>query len=134
MKRIWKWMAVAFLCSGISAGVARPQSPATAPPPTPEEAKKFIEDAEQRLFDLGIKAGRAAWVQQNFITVDTEQIAADAGEEANTLATQYAKQAHRFDHVALSPELARKRLSPGTCRRFPRAATIRSCKRSSRKS
>jgi peptidyl-dipeptidase A len=119
MKRIWKWMAVAFLCSGISAGVARPQSPTTAPPPTPEEAKKFIEDAEQRLFDVGVKAGRAAWVQQNFITVDTEQIAADAGEEANTLATKYAKDAHRFDKVALSPELARKRLLLELAAGFP---------------
>jgi peptidyl-dipeptidase A len=112
-------MAVAFLCSGISAGVARPQSPTTAPPPTPEEAKKFIEDAEQRLFDVGVKAGRAAWVQQNFITVDTEQIAADAGEEANTLATKYAKEAHRFDKVALSPELARKRLLLELAAGFP---------------
>jgi peptidyl-dipeptidase A len=119
MKRIWKWMAVAFLCSGISAGVARPQSAATAPPPTPEEAKKFIEDAEQRLFDVGVKAGRAAWIQQNFITVDTEQIAADAGEEANTLATKYAKEAHRFDKVALSPELARKRLLLELAAGFP---------------
>jgi peptidyl-dipeptidase A len=108
MKRRWKWMGLALLCSALSAGVARPQS--TAPPPTPEEAKKFIEDAELRLFDLNLKAARAAWVQENFITADTEQIAADAGEEANTAATQYAKEAHRFDKLALSPELARKRL------------------------
>ena len=77
--------------------------------PTPEEAKKFIDAAEQRLFDLSNKAQRAAWVQENFITVDTEQIAADLNEVANTAATQYAKDAHRFDHVQLSPELARKR-------------------------
>lgn len=80
-----------------------------APPPTPEEAKKFIEAAEQRLFELGIKASRASWVHDNFITFDTEIIAADANEEANTAATQYAKEAHRFDHVRLSLELARKR-------------------------
>jgi peptidyl-dipeptidase A len=78
-------------------------------PATPEEAKKVIEQAEQNLFDLGVKAGRAAWVQENFITVDTEAIAADANEQANTAATNYAKQAHRFDNVQLSPELARKR-------------------------
>jgi len=47
---------------------------------TAAEAQKFIEDAEQRLFDLGVKASRAAWVQENFITDDTEQIAAEAGE------------------------------------------------------
>jgi peptidyl-dipeptidase A len=87
--------------------------------PTPAEAQKFIEAAEQRLFDLSIKASRAAWVQENFITVDTEQIAADAAEEANTAATQYAKEAHRFDKVALSPELARKRLLLELAAGFP---------------
>jgi len=88
-------------------------------PPTAAEAQKFIEDAEQRLFDLGVKASRAAWVQENFITDDTEQIAAEAGEEANTAAAKYAKEAHRFDSVALSPELARKRLLLELATGFP---------------
>src|SRR5260370_19412694 len=63
---------------------------------TTAEAQKFIEEAEERLFDLGVKASRAGWVQENFITDDTEQIAAEAGEAANTPATKYAKEAHRF--------------------------------------
>jgi len=109
MNRLTRSLGVLFLCS-IVAVAAYPQSQSADPPATPEEAQKFIESAEQRLFDLNNKAGRASWVQENFITVDTEQIAADANEEANTAATQYAKQAHRFDHVQLSPELARKRL------------------------
>ena len=109
MNRLTRSLGVLFLCS-IVAVAAYPQSQSADPPATPEEAQKFIESAEQRLFDLSNKAGRASWVQENFITVDTEQIAADANEEANTAATQYAKQAHRFDHVQLSPELARKRL------------------------
>jgi peptidyl-dipeptidase A len=61
--------------------------------PTPDEAKRFIEHAEQELLDLDLKAERAAWVQLNFITVDTEGIAADAEEAANTAATNYAKRA-----------------------------------------
>ena len=77
---------------------------------TAAEAQKFIEDAEQRLFDLSLKAARAGWVQENFITEDTEQIAADAGEVANTASTKYAKEAHRFDGLKLTPELERKRL------------------------
>jgi len=35
------------------------------PAPMPEEAKKFIEEAEQRLFDLNNRASRASWVQEN---------------------------------------------------------------------
>lgn len=119
MKRIKKVFGVAFLCSALAASVAWPQSKPSATPPTSEEAGKFIENAEQQLFDVSVKAGRAAWVQENFITVDTEQIAADAGEKANTLATQYAKQAHRFDQVQLSPELARKRLLLELAAGFP---------------
>ena len=78
-------------------------------PPTAEEARKFIEDAEKRLFELGNKSQRASWVQENFITDDTEQIAADANEILNSAATAAAKAAHRYDNVKLSPELARKR-------------------------
>jgi len=87
--------------------------------PTAAEAQKFIEDAEQQLFDLGVKASRAGWVQENFITDDTEQIAAQAGEEANTAAAKYAKEAHRYDGVALSPELGRKRLLLELATGFP---------------
>jgi peptidyl-dipeptidase A len=87
--------------------------------PTAEEAQKFIESAEKELYELGLKASRASWVQENFITEDTEQIAADAGEVVNTASTKYAKQAHRFDGVKLSPELARKRLLLELAAGFP---------------
>jgi peptidyl-dipeptidase A len=87
--------------------------------PTPDEAKRFLEHAEQDLSELGLKAARASWVQLNFITFDTENIASDAEEAANTAATNYAKLAHRYDHVALSPELARKRLLLELATEFP---------------
>ena len=86
---------------------------------TAAEAQKFIEDAEQRLFDLGVKASRAGWVQENFITDDTELIAAETGEALNTASTKYAKEAHRFDGLQLSPELARKRLLLELAAGFP---------------
>jgi peptidyl-dipeptidase A len=87
--------------------------------PTAEEAQKYIEDAERDLFDLGLKAQRAGWVQENFITEDTEQIAADAGEALTTAAVKYAKEAHHFDALRLSPELARKRLMLELAAGFP---------------
>jgi peptidyl-dipeptidase A len=83
---------------------------ATSSKPTADEAKAFLDDAEKRLFDLGIKGERAAWVQQNFITVDTEQIAADANQELTAKSVELSKQAHRFDGLSLSPELSRKML------------------------
>ncbi|PYT60788.1 MAG: peptidyl-dipeptidase [Acidobacteria bacterium] len=87
--------------------------------PTAAEAQKFIEDAEKQLFDLSVKASRAGWVQENFITDDTEQIAAEAGEVVNTASTKYAKEAHRFDGLKLPTELGRKRLLLELAAGFP---------------
>ncbi len=94
------------------AAVKQPAAGAAAPAsePTVAEADAFIADAEQKLFDLGVKAARAAWVQENFITDDTEQIAADANEVATALTVQVAKEAHRYDHLKLSSVNARKLL------------------------
>src|SRR5690348_18344329 len=104
----WCAFTLAFLLGFALAARSTRAQQSTAP--TPEEAKRFIEHAEQELSDLGLKAARAAWVQANFITFDTENIASDAEEAANTAATNYAKLAHRYDKVTLPPELARKRL------------------------
>jgi len=78
--------------------------------PTVEEARAFLETAEAKFFDLTVKAARASWVQENFITEDTEEIAAEANEELNTLSAGLAKAAHRFDGLKLPPEMARKML------------------------
>lgn len=112
-------IALLFVCFAVFASSARPQADQPSAAPTPDEAKKFIEQAEQELYDLGNKAQRAAWVQENFITEDTEGIAADANEALNTAAAKYAKEAHRFDKVELSPELARKRLLLELAAGFP---------------
>ena len=77
-------------------------------PATAEEARAFLADAESRLFDLSVKASRAQWVQENFITDDTQQIAAAANEQVNTLSADLAKKAQRFDGLKLPPEMTRK--------------------------
>src|SRR5580700_4028671 len=46
--------------------------------PTADEARAFTDAAETKLLDLWIKSGRASWVQQTFITDDTQRISADA--------------------------------------------------------
>src|ERR1700690_1738772 len=107
--------ALAACFSGNPAGRAQTNTEA----PTVEETTKFSNDAEQRLLELGIKAGRASWVAENFITDDTEQISADANEILNTASTQYAKQAHRYDKLALPAGLARKRLLLELATGFP---------------
>ncbi|HVT58728.1 MAG TPA: M2 family metallopeptidase [Thermoanaerobaculia bacterium] len=76
--------------------------------PTVEEASKFVEEAEKRLPEPTTEAQRAQWVQSNFITYDTEILAAKANERLLALGVELAKGAARFDGLALPPDVARK--------------------------
>jgi peptidyl-dipeptidase A len=77
-------------------------------PPSVAEADSFIEAAQAELLDAWIKAERAAWVQSNFITDDTEAIAADALAELVAATGRLAKESTRFDGLDLSYDTARK--------------------------
>ncbi|MEO8875506.1 MAG: M2 family metallopeptidase, partial [Polyangiaceae bacterium] len=66
-------------------------------PPTVEEARSFLADVDTNLRRLWVARDRAAWVNENFITDDTEALAA-AGEEATAAyVTETIKKARRFD-------------------------------------
>ncbi len=75
--------------------------------PSAADAKKFLDDAQVKLNDLGVEAGRAEWVQENFITDDTEALAAASGQRAGDEAVRLAKQAKQFDGVAVPADEAR---------------------------
>jgi peptidyl-dipeptidase A len=116
--RVWAVAALAGLCFAAASAPAQEmamKSSATKSAemkaaPTVAEAEAFLAEAEQRVFDLGNKAQRASWVQENFITDDTEQIAADANQELTAANVELAKKAHRFDGMNLPPVMARKML------------------------
>ena len=76
--------------------------------PTVAEATAFLEDAEARLLKLWIDSERAAWVQSNFITHDTEQMAAAAYERVIAANVELAKEATRFASLDLPAEQERK--------------------------
>ncbi|MFZ0804066.1 MAG: M2 family metallopeptidase [Terriglobales bacterium] len=80
----------------------------SASKPTVAEAEQFISQAEVRLNELTVRAARAQWVQENFITDDTEAISADANEQSTAAVTELVEQAKRFDGLPLPPALARK--------------------------
>src|ERR1022692_2684605 len=81
---------------------------AADPKATPEEARKFIRDAEEKLLLLGVDSSRADWIKSTYITDDTEAIAAKLDERAIAATVAYAKQATRFDGLKLDAETARK--------------------------
>ena len=75
---------------------------------TPEEARKFIDDAEQKLLSLGVDAARADWIKSTYITDDSEIVAARLDERSINATVDYAKQATRFDGLKLDPVTERK--------------------------
>src|SRR5262249_15185732 len=85
------------------ANTARPPTAATV-----AEAQVFMKKAEDQLQDLGVRAQRANWVQENFITDDTEVLSAQAQEKLTAVVTQLALEARRFNGLKMPPELARK--------------------------
>jgi peptidyl-dipeptidase A len=73
-----------------------PPAPAAA---TPEEARTFMARVDKDLRRLWIARDSAGWVNQNFITDDTENLSA-AGEEATAAyVTEAIQRARRFEGV-----------------------------------
>jgi peptidyl-dipeptidase A len=80
----------------------------TSTSPTVAEAEQFMNQAEARLADLGTKGNQANWIHENFITDDSEAIAAAVNDEQTAVTTELVEQAKRFDGLKLPPDLARK--------------------------
>src|SRR5712692_462352 len=80
--------------------------------PTVAGARRFLARAESTLYDLGLKAARADWVANTYITFDTEELTAEA-QEVNAVATRdLAMEARRYERLGgrLPADLRRKLL------------------------
>jgi len=80
----------------------------TSHPPTVSEAEKFIQNAEARLAELSVKVNQANWIHANFITDDTEALAAAVNDENTSVTTELVEQSKRFDGLKMPADLARK--------------------------
>jgi peptidyl-dipeptidase A len=76
--------------------------------PTTADASSFIARAERQLDSLSIRASRASWIQQNFITDDSEVLNAEASRDFAVAVQKLAMEAKRYERAPLSPELKRK--------------------------
>jgi peptidyl-dipeptidase A len=97
-------MTALFLMLTAPQGSARPVSPG----PTAKDAAAFIDSAEQQLLQAWTKGQRASWVQENFITDDTELLSADAQQELTAVTVKLANEAKRFNGVDLPYDISRK--------------------------
>ena len=96
-------VAVALAALAVPPGFAAAQ-----PAPTAADAARFVREAEAELFEAWKNAERANWVQANFITADTEAIAAGALEELLATTARLAKEASKFRGLELPADDARK--------------------------
>ena len=97
----------AFLVSGIVSMLALSCS-VQPERPTVSDAEEFVATAEERLLDLWMSAGQAAWVQQNFISIDTNAMAASANAAVMAATTELATEAAQFNSLELPEALNRK--------------------------
>ncbi|HPV67588.1 MAG TPA: M2 family metallopeptidase [Sphingorhabdus lacus] len=77
--------------------------------PSVAEAEAFLSRAEKDLFDFSVEGGRVAWVNNTYITDDTDALAAKYGEIGTEKSVQYALEAAKYQNVSgLSAEAKRK--------------------------
>ena len=101
-----------ILVSALALAVATPGVAQTAPPvgtATAAEADAFVATAEKEYFDYSVFGGQVAWVNNTYITDDTDALNARVGTEGTELGVKFAKGAAQFNGVAgLSYDTKRK--------------------------
>jgi peptidyl-dipeptidase A len=81
---------------------------AASPPPTIADAQAFMNRAEAELLKIGTMQQRSQWVQETYITDDTELLAASEDERVIARTTQLIEESKRFDSLKLPADLKRK--------------------------
>lgn len=82
--------------------------PAAAATATLEDARKFLDKAEADLLELGSRSETSSWIQNTYITDDTERMAAYHEGLWRSRVVELTKEAAKFDGLTLPPDLARK--------------------------
>jgi len=94
------------VAAALAAGSAIAQQPAA---PTAAEADTFVASAEKQLADFSVEAARVAWINNTYITDDTDALSAKYGTIGTEMSVKFAKEAARFQNVpGLSFDTKRK--------------------------
>src|ERR1700704_764234 len=96
-----------MLAGACATAIGCAPSPAR-PAPSAAEAQKILPGANDTTRKLGIEQSQASWVQQTFITDDTEAISARANQSANEAGAKFAREAGQFDAAQVSAHERRR--------------------------
>lgn len=76
--------------------------------PTVAEAQAFMDRAEAELLKIGTLQQRAGWIQETYITDDSELLSASENERVIARTTELINEGKRFEALNLPPDLKRK--------------------------
>lgn len=88
--------------------LAMPLLMAAAPSPTVADAKSFMDRAEAELLRMYTLQQRAQWIQETYITDDSELLAASENDRVIARTTELVNEGKRFESLNLPPDLKRK--------------------------
>lgn len=88
--------------------VAFPVLLTAAAAPTVADARAFMDRAEAELLKITVLGQRAGWVEETYITDDTELLSASANERLIARTTELIDEGKRFESIQLPPDLKRK--------------------------
>jgi len=108
MKSTVSAFALAILLAGAGTALAA-DKPAKPKPPTAADADAFVKAAEKELFDFSVFNSQVQWVNNTYITDDTDAVAAKVGADGTEMSVRLAQQAAKLRKLnGLSPETTRK--------------------------
>ena len=115
LKPAMKTLSVVLLASLPLCGFAQTAAKHVAPAgvhhgarPTVAEAESWMAAAEAEMLAMANEASRASWVQETFITDDTEAISAKANERQAVRLNELVVESRKFDGLPLSAAMKRK--------------------------
>jgi peptidyl-dipeptidase A len=80
----------------------------SAATPAAADARAFLDTVNATTLKLGIEQSRAGWVQQTYITDDTEALEARANQAAIEAGARFAKESTKFDRVEVPADQRRQ--------------------------
>src|SRR5580658_3958967 len=88
--------------------LAFPVLTTAATTPTIAEAQSFMDRAEAELLKIGTLQQRASWIQETYITDDSELLAASENDRVIARTTELINEGKRFESLKLPADLRRK--------------------------
>ncbi|WP_323847194.1 M2 family metallopeptidase [Microbulbifer magnicolonia] len=87
---------------------AEVSSPAETGQLTAEDAKAFLQSAQERLEKMAEEVSHASWLASTYINVDSQYVEALASERYTAMAVELASEAAKFNDLDLDPDTRRQ--------------------------